>query len=546
MQNAALAALGLNWRYLAFDVHPDRLSEAIRGAKAMGFLGLNLTVPHKLLAMDLVEELDESARTWGAVNTIRFEGQDSHGPWRPLRDWPDTADVAYQKAIASVGSLPWQRDATDTRLINDVLNYTGTAPATAPPASEWNNLVTMSQQANWVHRPANWDTDQDGMPNYWENLRGLNPSLNDGTIVTASGYTNLENYLNSLTFNANWNLNANGIWSGITNWRGELPSSNMATANFANSITAPRTITVDVPVTVSDMNFDSAQGYTLAGSSAINMDALSGFATVNVNSGSHTISAPVTLSDSVIVTVNAGANLNFTGNLTATGKAINKDGAGIAQFENVRAAGLNVLNGSALIRAKGTANSAAGTSIVSLLSISPGASLDLNDNALAIDYSTLGTLLSDTRQKLHDELLKTSLTTAGHALGYADNATLHRSTLGGQSVDTTSLLLAYTFAGDANLDGSVNALDFNALAAGFGGSTGKVWTQGDFNYDGTVNSLDFGVMAANFGMNMPSPSAALGALVPEPATLGALCGLVGGFAFSGRRTRRRRRCDIAT
>ena len=44
MQNAALAALGLDWRYLAFEVHPDQLREAIAGAKAMRFIGLNLTV----------------------------------------------------------------------------------------------------------------------------------------------------------------------------------------------------------------------------------------------------------------------------------------------------------------------------------------------------------------------------------------------------------------------------------------------------------------------------------------------------------------------
>ena len=89
MQNAGIAALGLNWRYLAFDVHPDRLREAIDGARAMKFIGLNLTVPHKLLAVDLVDVLDESARMWGAVNTIRFEAQDASGAWKPLGEFAD-------------------------------------------------------------------------------------------------------------------------------------------------------------------------------------------------------------------------------------------------------------------------------------------------------------------------------------------------------------------------------------------------------------------------------------------------------------------------
>lgn len=84
MQNAGLTALGLDWRYVAFDVWPEQLREAISGAKAMGFVGLNLTVPHKLLAMELVDDLDESARSWGAVNTIRFEAQDATGAWQPV------------------------------------------------------------------------------------------------------------------------------------------------------------------------------------------------------------------------------------------------------------------------------------------------------------------------------------------------------------------------------------------------------------------------------------------------------------------------------
>ena len=84
MHNAAMAALGLDWRYLAFAVPPDRLRSAIEGAKTMGFIGLNLTVPHKLLAFEMMDALDVSARTWGAVNTIRFEAQNPSGEWLPL------------------------------------------------------------------------------------------------------------------------------------------------------------------------------------------------------------------------------------------------------------------------------------------------------------------------------------------------------------------------------------------------------------------------------------------------------------------------------
>ena len=90
MQNAGLAALGLNWRYLACEVRPEELRAGILGARTMQFVGLNLTVPHKLLALDMVDALDESAKLWHAVNTIRFEGREKGGAWLPLPDFTES------------------------------------------------------------------------------------------------------------------------------------------------------------------------------------------------------------------------------------------------------------------------------------------------------------------------------------------------------------------------------------------------------------------------------------------------------------------------
>lgn len=87
MQNAGIEALGLDWRYVALEVRPEELLAAIKGAGAMGFIGLNLTVPHKLLALELVDVLDVSAREWGAVNTIRFEGRSADETWRPVAEF---------------------------------------------------------------------------------------------------------------------------------------------------------------------------------------------------------------------------------------------------------------------------------------------------------------------------------------------------------------------------------------------------------------------------------------------------------------------------
>jgi len=103
MQNAGIAALGLNWRYLAFEVAPANLREAIDGAKQMGFVGVNLTVPHKLLAMDLVDLLDDSARTWGAVNTIRFEPE---GGRMIARGFNTDADAIARSVRGDLGVEP--------------------------------------------------------------------------------------------------------------------------------------------------------------------------------------------------------------------------------------------------------------------------------------------------------------------------------------------------------------------------------------------------------------------------------------------------------
>jgi len=74
MQEAAFAALGLNWRYLILEVPPDKLREAIVGVRALGLRGINLTIPHKVAVMEHLDEIAPDAAVIGAVNTVRREG----------------------------------------------------------------------------------------------------------------------------------------------------------------------------------------------------------------------------------------------------------------------------------------------------------------------------------------------------------------------------------------------------------------------------------------------------------------------------------------
>lgn len=74
MQEAAFAALGLNWRYLTIEVKAEALGDAIKGIRAMGFQGINLTIPHKVAVLPLLDEIAPDAKMIGAVNTVRRAG----------------------------------------------------------------------------------------------------------------------------------------------------------------------------------------------------------------------------------------------------------------------------------------------------------------------------------------------------------------------------------------------------------------------------------------------------------------------------------------
>ncbi len=74
MHNAAFQALGQDAVYLAFDVAPALLPAAIAGARALGLRQLAISIPHKQAVMALLDEVDETARRIGAVNTVTRDG----------------------------------------------------------------------------------------------------------------------------------------------------------------------------------------------------------------------------------------------------------------------------------------------------------------------------------------------------------------------------------------------------------------------------------------------------------------------------------------
>lgn len=115
MHTAAFEALGIDARYVAFDVPPAGLEEAIRGARRDGVRQLAVSAPHKETVMAHLDRVDETARTIGAVNTVTRVGDELVGT---NTDW-----IGITRAIERESTIEGKRAV--------VLGAGGTAHAAA-------------------------------------------------------------------------------------------------------------------------------------------------------------------------------------------------------------------------------------------------------------------------------------------------------------------------------------------------------------------------------------------------------------------------------
>lgn len=359
-----------------------------------------------------------------------------------------------------------------------------------------------------------------------------------------------------------WNLNASGNWTASTNWaNGGVPNAVGAIADFRTVITADRTVTLNSAATVGTINFDSPARYTIAGSSTLTLNTLSGSAGINVASGSHTISAPLAVNDPLLLNVIPSVStLRLTGNVTAGGQGVTKQGQGTAELKHLRAGAVAVTQGTLRIMPNGTSTA---TSKVTTITVSPGAKLDLADNRMAVTSGTLGSRTGSTYTGILG-LLQTGraggswsgsgiqsssaadndgLTAIGVALGseVLGIGATQTATWSGQTVNGSTVLLRHTYAGDANLDGAINIDDYGQIDSSIGGSDFG-WSNGDFNYDGSINIDDYGIIDSNIGrtgelalLNESLEMSHGVSAVPEPTWLG-----LGIFATAMLRRRRRR------
>ena len=152
MHNAALAAVGLErWRYQHLPLPPELFAEVVRALPAVGFAGINVTIPHKEAALALADDATATARAIGAANTLTFgpdgavhaDNTDAPGLIAALGDdRPRTAVVlgaggsarAVVYALAQIGAAVkvWNRTAERARSLAD--EFGAEAVQELPPA----------------------------------------------------------------------------------------------------------------------------------------------------------------------------------------------------------------------------------------------------------------------------------------------------------------------------------------------------------------------------------------------------------------------------
>jgi shikimate dehydrogenase len=110
MHNAAFAELGLDWAYDAIEVAPDQFDALVRELPGRGYVGANVTVPHKLAALELADVVSDTARAVGAANTLSFSERsieaantDVDGFLRALRERVPQAPAGMRALVLGSG-----------------------------------------------------------------------------------------------------------------------------------------------------------------------------------------------------------------------------------------------------------------------------------------------------------------------------------------------------------------------------------------------------------------------------------------------------------
>jgi autotransporter-associated beta strand protein len=251
--------------------------------------------------------------------------------------------------------------------------------------------------------------------------------------------------------------------------------------------------------------------YTFSGTLTDGINGVGSQLAVNVNSGSLILTGSNSYSGNT--TIGSGAYLQVSTTPTALAPTTNVVNNGELDVEISSNAGSIKGTGNLVIGATTPSvlklGTSTGASTVGSLTVNSGSSLDVNNNALYINYGTGADPIATIASYLTDgfnsgwttgEIISSAVSTddstqskLSYSIGYADGAD-------GAAVTTLpsgTIEILPTLAGDAKLQGNVVFGDFQILAQYFG-QAGS-WDEGNFKYGATVNFGDFQLLAQDFG-----------------------------------------------
>ena len=490
-----------------------------------------------------------------------------------------SAANAYNQVIGYVGNYWWQRDAFDTRVLNNVKNNTNPpsgVAASAPNAAELNAVLTNPSTA----RPAGFDTDGDGMSDAWEIAHGLNPNsaADKGLDFDSDGYVNVVEYLNDL---GAFPAPAPIVFTGATSTRYAL--------NDNWSIWQPS-------------RFDEVQ----VNSGTATVDAVgqhAGTLKVATNGGDvATLSITggwIDVAQSLLVGPGGNGTVIQTGGsvAAAAGVVVGKLGGGSSSVYTLAsgsfAAPSIALLGGGRMELTATGNKVLTTGALSI-DTANNSTLDLSNNDAIVTATPQAVIEGYVASARNGGAWNgggitssTARDNAGHNTGLAVVSGADYTSVGGngtfagRAYNPSDVLIKYTWNGDANIDGRVTFDDYVKIDTGFNtGLTG--WVNGDFNYSGAVNFDDYVLIDVAFNSqngtlqraidwisgddrsesgrtatgvaeviaHLDQFGAAYGqaflAAVPEPGALSVVAGVQVLSCVASRRYRKRRAGDIAS